>query len=449
MKIHKRIQMKNKSYQLFGTFLIILCLNSLFYNQILDSDLESKDINSDISNNDSKKIDGSKETDSNEKTDTNVPVPQSETLGDFQTFAFFPGGTGYIYGTSRIGESLITDPSSEDPYGRRNVVEWVPYNDIKDDGTLNKEFYWRALSTVPLTWANDTNWFYLREQGYPNEPSKIYSPVFTEDYEISGKVHWWSYLEVNNSAVFSEAVTIGYRVTLYLFNPADPLNPQLIATRTQTYPISMWNGYRTFSDDITTTTIPAGYRLRWDIQLRFSSVPTTGSFLQYTGYPWGGVPSSTTWTINDGIYSNTYTINNATRMTGIQLYMRSKKTPDINVFGATNNTIYQSSPEMTIDVTDGSISRYHWNTGGWNSFDNQTTTTLPSTQGWHELEVEATDPIFGNTRLNYYRFGYDESVTNLILNSPADGSTVEGGSILDFSAFNVDTVEYMWDNNGT
>ncbi|MCG3220816.1 MAG: hypothetical protein H7641_05490, partial [Candidatus Heimdallarchaeota archaeon] len=436
--------MKSKRYQLFSAFLIVLCLNSLFYNQIMDTNLKNDKNDSKISAEFPESNDKSKE-----KSENDHPVQKSETLGDFKTFAFFPSGTGYIYGTSRIGESLITDPSGEDPYSRRNVVEWVPYNDIKDDGTLNKEFYWRALSSVPLTWANNTDWFYLREQGYPNEPSKIYSPVFTEDYEISGKVHWWSYLEVNNSAVFSEAVTIGYRVLLYLFNPSDPLNPQLIATRTQTYPISMWNGYRTFSDDIVTTTIPAGYRLRWDIQLRFSSVPTTGSFLQYTGYPWGGVPSSTTWTINDGIYSNTYTINNATRMTGIQLYMRSKKTPDINVFGATNDTVYQSAPEMTIDVTDGSISRYRWDTGGWNSFDNQTTTILPSTHGWHDLEVEATDPVFGNTRVEYYRFGYDASTTNLVLNTPADGSTVEGGAILDFSAYNVDTVEYMWDNNGT
>ncbi|MHA1954401.1 MAG: hypothetical protein ACW96U_10705, partial [Candidatus Heimdallarchaeaceae archaeon] len=418
--------MKNRKNQLFSAFLIMLCLNSLLYNQILDSNLEDGKI-AETSVSLPETPADSKSTNSGEKSNDDDPVPKSETLGDYQTFAFFPGGTGYIYGQSRVGESLITDPSGQDPFGRRNIAEWVPYDDMKDDGTLNKEFYWRALSTVPMTWPNDTNWFYLREQGYPNEPSKIYSPVFTEDYEISGKVHWWSWLAVNDSAVFSEAVTIGYRVTLYLFNPADPLNPQLIATRTQTYPISTWNGYRTFSDDIGTTTIPAGYRLRWDIQLRFSVVPLTGSFMQLAGYPWGGVPSSTTWTINDGIYSNTYTINNASRMAGIQLYMRSKKTPDINVLGATNSTVYHEAPTITIDVTDGSTSSYRWDGGSWIPFENQTTITLPSIHGWHDLEIEAIDPVFGNTRTEFYQFGFDESVTNIVLNSPINGSTVEGG----------------------
>ncbi|NPD87485.1 MAG: hypothetical protein HGN29_02095 [Asgard group archaeon] len=439
--------MKNKNHQLFGTFLIILCLNTLVINRLLDIDYKEK--------NDTRKLDKSLEMNDNTKnsdarsdTPYNDPVTKSETLGDFETFAFFPGGTGYIYGESRVGETLITDPSGEDPYGRRNIVEWVPYDEIKNDGTLNKEFYWRALSSVPKTWPNDTNWFYLREQGYPNEPSKIYSPVFTEDYEISGKVHWWSWLTVNDSAVFSEAVTIGYRVLLYLFNPADPLNPQLIASRTQTYPISMWTGYRTFSDTISTTTIPAGYRLRWDIQLSFSSVPSTGSFLHMTGYPYDGTTSSTTWTINDDIYSNTYTINNVTRMTGIQLYMRSKRIPDINLLGASNETVYQTAQEMTIDVTDGSTSSYRWDGGSWIPFENQTTINLPSVHGWHDLETEAIDPVFGNTRTEFYRFGYDASTTNLVLNSPINGSTIGGGSILNFTAFSVDTVEYMWDNNG-
>jgi hypothetical protein len=440
--------MKNKENQLFSLIIILLCLSSIFYNQIPDSDFRNKS-DKNISTSSPIMQADSKSSSIKDKPSSDTPVTKSETLGNFKTFAFFPGGTGYIYGAARVGETLITDPSGEDPYGRRNIVEWVPYDEIKDDGTLNKEFYWRALSTVPKTWPNDTNWFYLREQGYPNEPSKIYSPVFTEDYEISGKVHWWSWLTVNDSAVFSEAVTIGYRVQLYLFNPADPLNPQLIASRTQTYPISTWTGYRTFSDTIATTTIPAGYRLRWDIQLRFSTVPATGSFLHLTGYPWGGTASSTTWTINDGIYSNTYTINNATRMTGIQLYMRSKKTPDINLFGATNNTVYQTAQEMTIDVTDGSTSSYRWDSGSWVPFENQTTINLPSVHGWHDLEIEAIDPIFGNTRTEFYHFGYDESTTNLVLNSPINGSIVEGGSILDFTAFSVTTVEYMWDNNGT
>ncbi len=444
--------MTRNNNKIFGLILIILCFNTVTHQEILNTESTNSDVEN-LLNDPPYTPSFPGYVDKAENPDDSSLITNTEIEGEFQTLAFFPGGTGKIYGESRVGETLINDPAGEDPYDRRNIFEWVTYDDIKDDGTLNKEMYWRALSDEPLTWPNSTDWFYMRERNSPHEPSKIYSPVFTEDYEITGRVYWLSWFESNDDPPFSEAINIGYRQSLYLFNPADPSNPTLLASiQSIYYEPNIWAGQRThFADLVGTTLIPAGYRLRWDIEIRFSLVPSAGSFLQYTGYLHTG-GGSTTWTIDDPdpIYDSTYTINNVTRMSGIQLRMRSKGYPTINVLGATDNAVYQVLQNMTIDVTDGSISSYQWNGGSWTSFSDLTTTSLPDNHGWNELEIKASDPVFNNTKIVTYIFGYDKSLINVVLNSPlTNGSTITGGTTIDLDVFSVNLTEYMWDNNGT
>jgi hypothetical protein len=441
---------KNKS-KLFSIFIVTLFISSLIYfepslndEKLTDTVFPNKPILPDIDNESDENINDQDDND-------NTPVKKVEIPGDYETFAFFSGGTGYIYGTSSIGDSLIFDPADEDPLHRRNVVEWVPYDDIKDDGTLAKELYWRALSTVPLCWPNDTNWFYLREQGYPNEPSKMYSPAFTEEFEISGRVHFLSYLELNNGATFSETINIGYRLSLYLFNPADPNNPTLITSTTIVESSSsMTVGQRTFSADIASpVTIPVGYRLRMDIEVRFSTVPATGSFLQYTGWNWGG-GGTNTWTITDGVYSNTYTINNITRMAGLQLYLRSKTYPNIQIFNAVNETVYSAARDITIDVTDGSTSSFRWNGDSvWTPIYDSILTPLLTEHGWNTLEVKASDPIYNNTVVELYQFGYDESPVNVVLDNAINTSIIPRNYDLQFSVYNITSATFEWDNDGS
>ncbi|MCG3256915.1 MAG: hypothetical protein KAU62_12540, partial [Candidatus Heimdallarchaeota archaeon] len=129
--------------------------------------------------------------------------------------------------------------------------------------------------------------------------------------------------------------------------------------------------------------------------------------------------------------------------------MRSKEFPDINVYGVSNNTVYSLAENVTIDVTDGSISSYRWDGGTWNSFVNDAQTLLPATHGWHYLEIKASDPVFNNTNVVLYKFGYDASTDNILLNNAMSGDYLEGGFILDFSVYNIDSVQYNWDNNGS
>jgi hypothetical protein len=382
---------KNMS-KLLSIFIVTLFVSSLIYfepslnnENITDSTVLDPILPDNIDNESDENI-------NDEDDSENIPIKKLEIPGDYKTEAFFSGG-----GTEQ-GLELIADPEGKEQIywgdSRENVIVWETYDDIKDDAYLAKELYLRALSTAPHTWPTEANvWFNMHEQNYPDEPSKMFSPVFSEDWYINGRVHYLTYLE---TSTFSESITIGVRLSIQLFNPADN-STSVITSTTFTVPITYAMIQRTFSSDIAVPVlIPAGYRLKYDIELRFSSIPTTGSVLMLTGYPVGG-GGSMTWNIVDGIYSNSYTLLNRTRMSGVQLY------------------------------------------------DNDTLTSLPLVHGWNTLEVKASDPIYNNTVVELYQFGYDESPVNIVLDNAVNTSIIAGDYNLQFSVYNITSATYRWD----
>ena len=437
--------MKRKESSLMSILLIILCFNSIIYYEIQEVDLSNNNPVNEIVPQDDSILDSDYYLE-----DDSFLIKKDLIPGDFQTFAFFSGG-----GTE-AGNDLIDEPEypyeadNNDTSYYPNVIEWVTYNEIKDGGHIPKELHWRSLSTDPITWPSSAGeWHHLRERNFPSEPSKMFSPVFTEDWEISGRVYYLTYIRTNDGAYFSDYITITMKFSVHLFNPADNTSVELTSTTT---PISVNTTLtqRTFSSEITGTyTIPAGYRLKYDIEYMYDTIPSSYSLLMYTGYPAGGLFGSLTWTITDPTYGNTYTLNNNQRMAGVQLYLRSKEFPDINVFGVTNETVYDSRKNITIDVTPGSISSFRWDGGSWNPFTDTSTTQIPNLHGWHYLEINASDPDFGNTNTTLYKIGFDASVENILLNNAMSSDRLEGGFILNFSVFDVSTVTYEWDSNGT
>lgn len=439
--------MSKNTSKLLSIFIVTLFVSSLIY---FEPSLNNENMSDSLFPNEPILPDTDNESDeniNNEDESGTTPIKKLEIPGDYKTFAFFSGG-----GTEQ-GLELIADPEGEEQIywgdSRNNVIVWETYDDIKDDAYLAKELYWRALSTAPHTWPTQANvWFHMHEQNYPDEPSKLFSPVFSEDWYISGRVHYLTYLQTNDGATFSESITIGVRLSLHLFNPADQ-SSTLLTSNTSTIPINYALAQRTFYSDIPAPVlIPAGYRLKYDIELRFSSIPVAGSVLMFTGYPVGG-GGSMTWNIVDGIYSNSYTLLNRTRMSGIQLYMREDVYPDIQIFNAVNETIYSSPRDITIDVTDGSTSSFRWNGNPvWTPFDNDTLTPLLTDHGWNTLEVKASDPIHNNTIIELYQFGYDESLVNIVLDNAVNNSIIAGNYDLQFSVYNITSATYRWDATG-
>jgi len=173
--------MKRKESSLMSIFLIILCFNSIIYYEIQDADLSNNNPVDELFPQVDPNID-----DDSYQIDDSFLIKKDLIPGNFQTFAFFSGG-----GTE-LGNDLIDDPEypnepdNNDTSYYPNVIEWVTYDEIKDGGHIPKELYWRSLSTEPITQPSSAGeWHHLRERNYPSEPSKMFSPVFTEDWEIS------------------------------------------------------------------------------------------------------------------------------------------------------------------------------------------------------------------------------------------------------------------------
>ncbi len=437
--------MKRKESSLMSILLIVLCFNSIIYYEIQDVDLSNNNPINELVPQDDSNLD----SDYYLKDDSFL-IKKDLIPGDFQTFAFFSGG-GTEAGNDLIDEpEYPNEPDNNDTAYYPNVIEWVTYDEVKDGGHIPKELYWRSISTDPITHPSSAGeWHHLRERNFPSEPSKMFSPVFTEDWEISGRVYYLTYIRTNDGVYFSDYIAITMKFSVHLFNPADKSSVELTSTTTNV-PVNTTLTQRTFSSEITGTyTIPAGYRLKYDIEYMYDTIPSSYSLLMYTGYPAGGISGTLIWTISDPTYGNTYTLDNNQRMTGVQLYLRSKEFPDIDVYGVTNETVYGTQQNVAIDVTLGSVSSYRWDGGTWNPFSDNTTTQIPDIHGWHYLEINASDPDFGNTNTTMYKLGYDASAENLILNNAVSSDRLEGGFILDFSIFNVSTVMYEWDSSGT
>jgi hypothetical protein len=72
----------------------------------------------------------------------------------------------------------------------------------------------------------------------------------------------------------------------------------------------------------------------------------------------------------------------------------------------------------------------------------------PTSHGWHTLEIKASDE-YNNTRTEIYKIGFDNSVQNIHLVNPTNGSLIGDNTGLQFSAYNIDYALHEWDRNGT
>ncbi|MCG3220194.1 MAG: hypothetical protein H7641_02340, partial [Candidatus Heimdallarchaeota archaeon] len=382
--------------------------------------------------------------------ETNNKIRQELFEGDLKTKAFF---------------SYKTFSPSLDANG--SGYQWTEYDSIPGHDAWDiaaQRFGIGDITNAPVPSENNTYYLGIDYWG-SGRKSMMYSPVLAYDTTIEDKVHYifnmHRDLNDNASDSYYNSIDITFKIILWHYHTSTQVSTEItsvayllpkINTPTDT---EYWEWLETNSS-LTSYTIPAGDRFKLTYETAHSDVGatqghTTLNIMEDGRYFDTGISGTNlNWNINDGVHSNSYTVYNVDGMLGVQLYMIEENTPDIDLYNAANNTIYYTAQEMTIDVTDGSVSKYRWDGGSWSSFSDSTLATLPASHEWHNLEIVASDPIYNNTRTNYFKFGYDASVTNFELHAPyTNGSIVESGLLLNFSAYYLDTVTYEWDSNGT
>ncbi|MHA1954127.1 MAG: hypothetical protein ACW96U_09315, partial [Candidatus Heimdallarchaeaceae archaeon] len=414
-----------KTNKAFTALLISLVINSLIYHELSKPEEQNIiDILGD-SQSSSRNESISSDNELNDRDESSSIIRKETIPGSFKKVGFFP----YDVFTPVLD-------------GDGSTYELVQYDAIPDynaSETIEERYNW------PVNWAPAADVYFLGTGMFVSSRKSVtFTPVFSEEHVIDGKAHFRILIHRDPLGNNDDSVEATLRLNLSLYNSTDQVSTPF-ASIEKVLPSgngSFYQDFKTYSYTFPSpVTVPAGFRIKTTYEVKFNASSGTGhiAFQVLRG-------TDFTWNINDPPYSNSYYLTGVHQTLGVQFYMKSTAFPDIDIYGAVNNTIYQNQQNITIDVTDGSNSSFRWDGGIWTGFENSTTIPILSTHGWHDLEIIASDPVFNNTRTSYYKFGYDASIENIELHGPpTNGSTINGGDTLNFTAYYVDTVTYEWD----
>lgn len=223
-------EMHKKTIAWKGIFFIIICISSLLYLQIENKTIDDG-FSDGIFQNENEVFDeenSSNTENENSRNTESKPISKALIPGYGKTFAYFPHS------------NTIQDPENiEYASGGSNVYQWETYDEIKDKGSENAYLDWRADSRdidpsdpeyEEYNWGNpepdpyffawpeaaDT-WTLFRDRFNPWQPCKIFSPIFTQEFVLSGRIYFLYFPEIPFSGVtaFSPStITISYRLRL-------------------------------------------------------------------------------------------------------------------------------------------------------------------------------------------------------------------------------------------
>ncbi|NPD87911.1 MAG: hypothetical protein HGN29_04260 [Asgard group archaeon] len=317
------------------------------------------------------------------------------------------------------------------------------YDDMKNKASSATSKYFKMDYTVSQTWPDQVDVYYpLKEENSPYTISSMFTPAFEEATNIKGKIHVVSHFDTS----YFDSITIILKVNVSIFDPSNG-NITEIASHEEILPDNMNSAnqkvFELILNDI--YIIPAGNRLKLTFQAKVNDIDAQGEVQLSSSRKGAGTYD---WVISDGEYSNSYTFGGYNEILGMQIYFKSATYPEIIVTGITNSTYYYEEKNIQISVTGAVSSSYRWNLDNYTSFTSETNTDLPTTEGWHYLEVRANDD-YNNTAIEVYDIGYDPTESSLILNNADNNTFLHSASILDFTAFGANSILCEWDDNGT
>ncbi len=326
-----------------------------------------------------------------------------------------------------------------------SVYEFNNYEDMYDKGSSSTYKRYK-MDGGQTGWPSSTNTYYYLEEPNTRKRSSMFTPVFSEDTEIAGKIHVLTHFntDIDDQQVYT------LNISLSLFNPSDQ-NTTQIAYVEEILPDDLsFNNKKVFtlilSDPVI---IPKNYRLKLAVMGKVSLLTDDSTSVELKiNYSSDRGPYQ--WQITDEGYTNTYDFDYYSTVFGMQIKYKDLSYPSISITGAENETYYYEEKNINITIQDSTSQSYRWNDNEFTSWEgSETTTSLPKTDGWHYLEVKAFDE-FNNGRVNIYKIGYDGSHSDVVLLEPLNNSMIKSGGILNFSvSTGASNVTYQWNNNGT
>ncbi len=415
--------MNNKFKDLF---VLLLCLSSIYYFNIINEPLNNENYNINLEDQ-LCNLPIAENPEDDFWIDNPYSIKQTLEPGDFQLRGFF------------VHDSFVT--LNQD--GTVFVLE--RFEDMYEDGSGAVKKKLEIDNTKVSTWPSQNDTYkYLNEEISPFTNSTMFTSIFNADSLITGEVHVLTHLK---SGGYDPQINVTLKVSLAFFNPIDSNTTEIASLETAIEVGLSELNQTVFNLELNNTYfIPAGYRLKLSFKAKVSDT-TLRADVEILTSERGDFPY--TWEIVDGIYSNNFTFLDYNKVLGMQIRYMDVEYPDIFISGVTNDSFYYEVMNITIGTTGSIRNSYNWDNGSTIFFGTSSITILlPDTEGWHYLYVTAKDE-YDNLRGVLYKFGYDPTFADLILNSPTNGSIISLDSIIDFSASGLHNFRYEWDNNGT
>ena len=186
------------------------------------------------------------------------------------------------------------------------------------------------------------------------------------------------------------------------------------------------------------------------------NVSVIDSDLDYVQYKW----DSDAWAIWNDPYDTYLPVGDGTHILYINATDKSNNyeytsysfttddtDPTVQLITPNNGTVHHSGVSIDISVSDANLDtvHYRWDGGAWQVMASPYDTTLPSGEGDHTLEVNATD-LAGNNAVESYQFVTDDVVPTVTLNSPSNNTVQNSGTLVNVSVSDLHLVQvlYWW-----
>ena len=123
--------------------------------------------------------------------------------------------------------------------------------------------------------------------------------------------------------------------------------------------------------------------------------------------------------------------------------------PEMTLTTHNNGSSMMSGTNIELEINDTNLDTvtYHWDLNDSTSFILEYVTSIPSSEGVHDLHVNATD-IAGNQQIAHYQFFTDDTAPVISLLNISNYAILKTGAQLNFQILDVhfDSVTWSWDS---
>jgi hypothetical protein len=190
------------------------------------------------------------------------------------------------------------------------------------------------------------------------------------------------------------------------------------------------------------------------VNLSISDLYLVKASFKWDSDPWQtlNAPYDTLTPVGDGTHILRVNASDIAGNWNVELFLFT--IDDVNPFiilhSPFNNSVQHSLTLVNVSVLDDDLDvvRYKWDDDDWAIWNEPYDTQIPTDDGPHTLKINASDDAENSVNVTYL-FITDDTLPEIILNSPNNNTIQKSGVVVELSVSdaNLDNVTYRWDSD--